>query len=226
MMPGAMPWNIVGSRCPPHGVIAWPDGKMRGPGTKPASIARINVTSRSRPPVCTNSPRLRTVVNPASKVRRAAGIARMSFIAGSSDTALNMVPPFPPIRKLSSMSMSPGSSVVSPRSITSASSGTDVGDTSRMCSPCTTTTPGSTMLRVSRSSRRAARSTTGCDGGFGGAPANTVSTVAPSALVAGLTAGAPSRGRGMQLPSRARSAASSTPPRTRCRSTSTGGAGG
>ncbi len=85
------------------------------------------------------------MVNPASSVLRTLGIARINFIAGSSDTELIIVPPAPPIRKLSSMSMSPGSSVMSPSSITSASSGMRSGDTSRMCSRSTITTPGSTM---------------------------------------------------------------------------------
>ena len=46
---------------------------------------------------------------------------------GSSCTALMCVEPAPPMRKLSSMSMSPGSSVTSPSSITSASSGMPLG---------------------------------------------------------------------------------------------------
>ena len=116
--------------------MACPRGRCAGPGSTRRRSPASACTSRSRPPVCTNSPRLRTVVNPASSVLRTAGIARISFIVGSSCTTLMCVEPAPPIRKLSSMSMRPGSSVTSPSSITSASSGTRSGDTSTMRSPC------------------------------------------------------------------------------------------
>ena len=44
-MPGIIALNIVGSRCPPVGVIACPAGTMRGPSIQPASIAFISATS-------------------------------------------------------------------------------------------------------------------------------------------------------------------------------------
>src|SRR5687768_10269146 len=68
------------------------------------------------------------------------------------------------MRRLTSMSMSPGSSVTSPRSTTTASSGTDEGPTATMRSSSTSTVPGSTYSPESTSSRRAARSNVGCSG--------------------------------------------------------------
>ena len=152
--------------------MACPDGKMRGPGNQPASIARMSDTSSSRPPVCTKMPRLRTVVNPASNVLRHAGTARSSFIAGSSCTALMCVEPAPPMRKLSSMSMSPGSSVTSPSSIDLRVVGDALGphvadplalDDHHAGLDDARAPPTSTM--------RSAFSTTGSDGGFGRSPA-------------------------------------------------------
>ena len=76
--------NIVGSRCPPVGVIAWPAGITRGPSIQPASIALANATSSRYPPVLTNNPRLRTVVKPARSVRLALPTARSIRVGGSS----------------------------------------------------------------------------------------------------------------------------------------------
>ena len=103
------------------GLMACPAGTMRGPSIHPRSMAVIRSTSRSRPPVCTKSPRFRTVVNPARRVLRALAAPRSVFIAGSSWTGTSGLAWWdPPITRLTSMSMSPGSSVTSPRSIVRA----------------------------------------------------------------------------------------------------------
>ena len=117
-MCGAKAWNMVGSRWPPVGVMACPAGTTRGPSTQPRSMAFLRATSSSSPPVCTNRPRLRTVVNPARRVRRALATARSVRRAGSSCTAMSGLRwSGPPRSRLTSMSISPGSSVRSPRSI-------------------------------------------------------------------------------------------------------------
>jgi len=59
---------MVGSRWPPVGVMAWPAGKMRGPGYQPWSTPLARSTSSRNPAVYTISPRLRTVVKPAMSV--------------------------------------------------------------------------------------------------------------------------------------------------------------
>ena len=157
-MCGAIPTNIVGSRCPPVGVIACPAGTTRGPSIHPRSMAFFRATSSSSPPVCTNSPRLRTVVNPARSVRRALNTARSVRTAGSSCTGLSGLRwSGPPRRRLTSMSISPGSSVTSPSSRTSASAGTERGDTSAIRSPEISSSPGSMSSPFTTSSRRAAR---------------------------------------------------------------------
>ena len=69
------------------GEMAWPAGTTRGPSIQPKSIAFFRATSSSSPPVCTNRPRFRTVVNPARRVRRALATPRSVFTAGSSCTA-------------------------------------------------------------------------------------------------------------------------------------------
>ncbi len=158
MMCGPSCWNIVGSRWPPVGVMAWPAGTMRGPSIQPRSMAFFSATSSSSPPVCTNRPRLRTVVNPARNVRRALATPRNVFTAGSSCTATSGLSwSGPPINRLTSMSINPGSKVRSPRSMTSASAGTEVGVTSTMRSPSTSRSPGSRYSPLSTSSRRALR---------------------------------------------------------------------
>ncbi len=93
-------------------------------------MAFIRATSSSRPPVCTKSPRLRTVVKPARRVRRALTTPRRVLRAGSSWTGTSgLAWSGPPMTRLTSMSMSPGSMVTSPRSIVVASGGTDEGET-------------------------------------------------------------------------------------------------
>ena len=57
--------------------IAWPDGNMRGPGTKPASIACMSATSANPP-----APTSRTVVKPARSVIRAFAAPRSAQAAG------------------------------------------------------------------------------------------------------------------------------------------------
>ena len=97
--------------------MAWPAGTMRGPSTHPMSMAFIRATSRSRPPVCTKSPRLRTVVKPARRVRRALAAPRSVLMAGSSWTGMSGLAWLgPPMTRFTSMSISPGSRVTSPRS--------------------------------------------------------------------------------------------------------------
>src|SRR4051812_1695324 len=156
IMCGARLLCELGSRWPPVGEMAWPAGTIRGPSTQPKSMAFLRATSRSRPPVCTNSPRLRTVVKPDRKVRRALATPRNVFTAGSSCTATRGLSWFgPPMRRLTSMSMRPGRSVRSPRSITSASDGTDDGATSTMRSPSIRRSPGSMSSPLSTSSMRA-----------------------------------------------------------------------
>ena len=77
-----------------HGGVEVAAGRTDGvPGrddartlTQPMSMAFIRATSSSRPPVCTKSPRLRTVVKPARRVRRALTTPRRVLRAGSSWT--------------------------------------------------------------------------------------------------------------------------------------------
>ena len=121
MMPGASAWNIVGSRWPPVGVMAWPAGTMRGPSIHPESTARAKATSSNSPPVGMNRPRLRTVVKPARKVVRQLTTARSNRSAGSSCTESNTLAPGPPSTRFTSMSISPGSNVSSGSSISRAS---------------------------------------------------------------------------------------------------------
>ena len=164
MIPGPMRWNIVGSRCPPVGEIAWPAGTRRGPSTHPRSMARESATSISTPPVRTNNPRLRAVVKPASSVLRALRVVRSVRNATSSCTSLRGLPPDgPPSARLSSMSMRPGSSVTSPSSISLAAAGTASGFTAVMRSPSMTTTTGDATAPLSMSSQRSARTTTRSD---------------------------------------------------------------
>ena len=111
------------------GLMACPAGTMRGPSTQPMSIAFMRATSSRSPPVCTNSPRLRTVVKPARSVRRALATARRVRKAGSSCTGISGLAWFgPPMTRLTSMSINPGSMVTSPRSISTASAGPMWGD--------------------------------------------------------------------------------------------------
>ena len=49
---------MVGSRCPPVGVMAWPAGTTRGPSIQPKSMAFLSATSNSRPPVWMNRPEI------------------------------------------------------------------------------------------------------------------------------------------------------------------------
>src|SRR5262245_23350180 len=161
-MCGANAWNIVGSRCPPVGVMAWPAATTRGPSIQPWSIALRSATSSRIPPVWTNRPRLRTVVNPDRSVRRALATARSVRTAGSSCTDTSGLSwSGPPSSRLTSMSMSPGSSVRSPRSTSTVPSGTDVGSTSTMRPPSTSRSPGSISSPLSTSSSRALRRWTG-----------------------------------------------------------------
>ena len=100
------------------GLMACPAGTIRGPSIQPMSMAFMRATSSRRPPVCTNSPRFRTVVKPARRVRRALAAARSVFRAGSSCTGTSGLAWLgPPMTRLTSMSISPGSMVTSPRSI-------------------------------------------------------------------------------------------------------------
>ena len=63
----------MGSAWPPVEPIALPAVKIRGPGTTPALMALRSAADSFSP-----SPKLRTVVNPASKVRRAYTVERMT----------------------------------------------------------------------------------------------------------------------------------------------------
>src|SRR6478736_787044 len=152
--PGMNAANIVGSRCPPVGVIACPAGTTRGPSIQPASIALPRATSSRYPPVLTNNPRLRTVVNPARSVRRALPTARSTRVGGSSCTWDRPgFSPRPPISRLTSMSIRPGNKMESPRSMMSPS-GSPPTPTIR--SPSMRTIPGRTISPASTSSRPAA----------------------------------------------------------------------
>ena len=69
--------------------MAWPAGTMRGAAIQPRFDALASAASSRIPPVCTNSPRLRTVVNPARSVRSALVTARRVRNAGSSCTGMS-----------------------------------------------------------------------------------------------------------------------------------------
>ena len=58
---------MLGSPCPPLGLMAWPDTHIRGPTTNPLLMARFR--AKSVPP---KADTLRILVKPAARVRRAA----------------------------------------------------------------------------------------------------------------------------------------------------------
>src|SRR6476620_1959084 len=152
--PGMNAANIVGSRCPPVGVIACPAGTIRGPSIQPASMALPSATSSREPPVLTNSPRWRPVVKPARRVRRALPTARSTRVGGSSCTWDRPgFSPRPPISRLTSMSIRPGNKMESPRSMMSPS-GSPPTPTIR--SPSILRMPGRMSSPASTSTRPAA----------------------------------------------------------------------
>lgn len=101
------------SACPPVVVIIAPDGKMRGPGITPVSIACLKEK--------TGPPRSRTVVKPRCRVRLASAVELVNMVAGSPDrravtgTAQNSV--------CQCASMRPGISMRPPQSMIVASTG-------------------------------------------------------------------------------------------------------
>ena len=126
MMPGASRWNIVGSRWPPVGVIACPAGTMRGPSIQPLSIARderdveqVAAGLHEQAEVAhgreAGEQRRAAVQRAAQRAERGVVLHVAARVARRSG---------PPRSMLSSMSMSPGSSVTSPRSISVAPLGT------------------------------------------------------------------------------------------------------
>ena len=107
-------------------------------------------------------PRFRTVVKPASSVVRQFTTPRSVRYTGESFTPCigsgsPSGPPGPPMSMLSSMSMSPGSSVTSPRSISVAGLGSSEGFTATIWLPSTTITPGERTSPASTSTQRSAR---------------------------------------------------------------------
>ncbi len=143
--------------------MALPLMRSRGPGMRPASIAsRTAVSAEPAPSV----PMSRSAVNPPIRSSRAASNAPMVRCGTDSCTVCRSSAPGWRNR-WTCASIRPGSSVRSPRSITSAPAGcfTEV-PASTMRSPCTRTSPGFRMRPVLMSSSRAARSTMGCGGAF------------------------------------------------------------
>ena len=129
MMPGASRWNTVGSRCPPYGVTAWPAGTIRGPDV-PALVDRPLqghveqvAAGLDHQTEVAHGGEARPAASCARSPRRAASGRRDRPARRASATADPSGPPGPPMSRLSSMSIRPGSSVTSPRSISLAESG-------------------------------------------------------------------------------------------------------
>ena len=91
---------------------------MRGPGIMPASIAFISETS-AKP----GAPTSRTVVKPASSVRRALRAPRKAASAGSSRTGRVTQSPSMSYVRCVCASIRPGRTVTSPRSMACAPAG-------------------------------------------------------------------------------------------------------
>src|SRR6267143_629575 len=157
---GGTRWGGNGSRSawPPREPIAYRETNMRGPGTAPLSMALRNPRSRK-----SAEPRSRTVVNPASSVRRAYSAAYCACSAGQrrriSIVSRYQLGPASKERWVWA-SIRPGSKVTSPRSITCAPAG-GAPPTREMRLPSTTTSAGCTTAPVRASNIRAAFSATG-----------------------------------------------------------------
>ena len=161
-MPGAKP---VVSACPPVIPIAWPAGKIHGPSISPLSTDFISETSTQ-----SLEPTSRTVVKPASSVTRALCAPCSAASASVSCTGRLTQSPSIASVKCVCMSIRPGTSVRSPRSITCAPSGTGspLLPTDVIARPVTTICGCATSLPARTSSICAARRTIGAGAGAAG----------------------------------------------------------
>ena len=153
---GKRPWRYPpSSQCPPVAPMAWTETSILGPAIFPLAIALRRPTS-----IESREPTSRTVVNPAISVTRAFTLASRACSAtvfcNLSSVACFQSSEYMPVRCVCA-SMNPGSSVASPRSITSAPAGTlAVGPAAVILPSATTTTPGFTSASPLPSYIRAA----------------------------------------------------------------------